>query len=504
MIKKTTRIAVSVLAMALSEGAYANDKQGAQDSPYYDQRYEFLSAQSLYASPQSLSSIDEAKDFLRNQRFNGAILKLGADTAELCAFFMVVAGVTFQLPANQAFGQAFSFFVAQSAWTMELPNKLSKNIRLVASGIGTGICKVGGSILPEASCKPFVEEDLLSDYEVLLAWQWHKLPPVLREKLANHLFLVRRGQKEDSNGVKQMFNVLKMPQNLTSLVYNPKTLEDSLVGLNPDLIEDLKDIAFRHVIQSQNTDPTIGRKVSLYFYGKPGTGKTQAANALARAIGGKSCTINLSGKKVEDLLGSSTNIGLLAQCLIDTAVLNPVIILDDADWELNTPGSPMLGFVLSLNDPEMRSVKDQFLENQIDIGNMMFIYSGNSRIMKKDSPVEAFEQRVHTLKFEGFDDNYRKKYLKDTFVPTLMKQYPSNGIVTLETMQSLVDEYFANWNTTTSVPESAQDMGMRVVIEDTKRVYFKQLRKAQEMLAKVPHHAEHKSSSQDSQPKGEL
>ena len=473
MIKKYLVTGLSLLALARAEGAYAFGDHRPPDGPFYIREYEYLTP-AIYDAKRNFSSIGEAKDYLNVQISKGALKKIGAD---LFVFSEGWFGIKYLASGNEknSLSKIVPWLASHLLWSVDFANKLiNEDQWILFNLVGRGVCWAVNYVIPETAC---LEKDPLFDYEAQLVFEWDNLSTVLKQKIANQIFSLRRGQNEKIDDLGKMFSVFNIPKSTKELVYDKSVLEKSLAGLDQGLINQLKDIAFTHTLKSKN--PNGGRKVSFYLFGKPGTGKTEASKALTLAMGGESCTISLSGKTVEDLQGSKHKIGLLAQCLIDTNVTNPVVILDDADWELNAPGSSMLGFGLLLSDPEIRKIKDEFLETDIDIGNMMFVYSGNSLVQKNGNPVEAWEQRVRTISFGGFNDSYRLDFIMNNTIPSLIKAYATSGEVTQEMMRPLIESYFRELSAN-STNETDQDKGMRRPIDKANEIFFAQLRQQHE------------------------
>lgn len=151
--------------------------------------------------------------------------------------------------------------------------------------------------------------------------------------------------------------------------------------------------------------------------GLPGTGKTTLAQSIAKALGKKFITINLSGKNVHDLYlqnGNWDGPGLLARALMDAGCMNPVVLFD----EIDKSSEDVLWSMLTLLDPAQNmSITDKYFGMDIDYSNVTVVMTAND-LAKLPDPLK---QRMHIIRIRPYTLAERMQIATQMIVPDVLR-----------------------------------------------------------------------------------
>lgn len=255
----------------------------------------------------------------------------------------------------------------------------------------------------------------------------HLLREETNMEITNSLFQARQFAKpkptmfgSDPNEQKRKLNSLRKLQYLVNIPVKTKKIEksyqsisneiDAYFGVTYDdkLRAHLKKFAFQ-IIKRANGDGTNLRKRPAFFLGSPGTGKTTAAQELARILERPFCHLNLSKIKPERLVGKPgfgeelLELGEIAKCFIQQEgtnnVLDPIIFLDEIHDAVNSKSKSENQFqaiLKELLDPDQRWFKDEALGVKLDVSRVTWILAGNTPPTDCEG---ALGQRMTTLIF---------------------------------------------------------------------------------------------------------
>lgn len=200
-------------------------------------------------------------------------------------------------------------------------------------------------------------------------------------------------------------------------------LDQHIYGLNS-----LKDTIIEHLMGNKYKKNS---QTLPYFclYGKPGIGKTSFCYSLAKALGAEIFFISLPGRHSFSLIGQeqsyrAATYGELIRILIKSKCMNPIIVFDELD-KMNTDDmhGSIEAVLLAICDPvSNKSFKDLFLEAEIDISQISFIFTANDP--SKISP--PLRSRLTMVEVEDYSTEDKVEILQRYLIPNIINEYQAN------------------------------------------------------------------------------
>lgn len=205
----------------------------------------------------------------------------------------------------------------------------------------------------------------------------------------------------------------------------------------------------------------------LLLVGPPGVGKTRRAEAMARALWLPSFTI--SGGGLGDALSirgarslfTRAQPGLIVSALIETAVMNPVIVIDELDklGDGGNHGRAADALLHVLEPQQAKAFRDDFIEFPLDLSRVLFVATANDL----DAVPRTLRDRFEVVHVDPYTADQRRHIASRILIPGLRQEYGLDRAalsIPSGTLDSLLDRH-------------AREAGLRSLINDLRTIFIK-------------------------------
>ena len=189
----------------------------------------------------------------------------------------------------------------------------------------------------------------------------------------------------------------------------------------------------------------------LLLVGPPGVGKTRRAEELARALRLPSFTISGGGlsdahsiRGVRSLF-TRAQPGMLVSALMETGVMNPVVILDEVDklGDGGIHGRAADALLQALEPQQARAFRDDFLEFPLDLSRVVFIATANDL----EAVPRTLRDRFEVLRVEPYTRDQRRHIVARILIPRLRQEYGLDRralLIPAATQERLIERHSAD------------------------------------------------------------
>ena len=259
------------------------------------------------------------------------------------------------------------------------------------------------------------------------------------------------------------------------------TLDECVYGLN-----DAKMQIMQMIGQWITNPGALGTAIAIQ--GPPGTGKTSLVKeGISKILGREFHFIALGGTgDASSLEGHGYTYegsvwGRIAQILMDSKCMNPVIYFDELDKVSDTPrGEEIIGILTHLTDTSQNSQfhDKYFSEIHFDLSKCLFIFSYNDE--SRINPI--LRDRMYRIITKGYDKKEKKIIARNFLLPKIREQVAfdeSELIIPDETL----DEIISNENISKN-EEGVRNLKRCLEVIHTKLNLFRLMKPEKNIFAK--------------------
>ncbi len=182
----------------------------------------------------------------------------------------------------------------------------------------------------------------------------------------------------------------------------------------------------------------------LCLIGPPGVGKTTMAKSIAKALNKKFVKISVGGVHDEgEIVGHRrTYIGACPGRIISglkrVGVNNPVFLIDEIDkLTKDYKGDPASALLDVLDKEQNSSFVDNYIEEEVDLSNVLFILTGND----EDKIPDALKDRLEIINLSSYTSHEKEDIALNYIIPKLADNYGVDVNLTSKDIKEIIVHY---------------------------------------------------------------
>ncbi|TSC65884.1 MAG: Uncharacterized protein CEO21_309, partial [Microgenomates group bacterium Gr01-1014_80] len=212
----------------------------------------------------------------------------------------------------------------------------------------------------------------------------------------------------------------KSSQDILDLVRAKQILDKNHYGLSVVKDRILEYLAVMMLNKRNNPELVEGHAPILLFVGLVGTGKTSIAYSIAESLGRPIIRIPFGGMGDPLQLRGQSRVrpdaepGQIMKALKNTAVNNPVILLDEIDRVAEEGRVDIMGVLVELLDPaQNHAFADHYLDFPFDLSKVLFIATANNT----GNIATAVMDRLEPIQMPAYSDEEKMTIGKNYLLP---------------------------------------------------------------------------------------
>ena len=199
-----------------------------------------------------------------------------------------------------------------------------------------------------------------------------------------------------------------------------KVLEEDHYGLS-----DVKERILEFIAVAKLKSGTSAEGKIICLVGPPGVGKTSIGKSIARAVNREYFRFSVGGLfDVAEIKGHRrTYIGAMpgkfVQCLKQTGVSNPLILIDEIDklGHGGNHGDPASALLEALDPSQNKNFTDHYLDAPLDLSRVLFVCTANTL----DTIPAPLLDRMEVIRLSGYDLPEKLAIASSYLIPKSLK-----------------------------------------------------------------------------------